>query len=413
MTTIATDPRIENENELLALILNKNEVISLLQIKPEYLASKENQKVLRYAIESYEEFGFVSPNDIHKKHNDFNIDYYVELYTEYMWFESNWKQQLNKSQEQILKLYKEDYIKLLNEQLKTKKIDYDNFMERMKKVEEFNIFDNSVELTKDEIKSCIYEKKQRIELNKFKKLDNVLKLVQGDFLIIGATTGAGKSGLMLNIMSDVMEDYQCIYFNMEMSKSTIYKRLVAINGNMNVEYVDQEDGYWKDVAEETINKIEKCKLIIEHKANDITGIRSTIAKMKDLNKHTIIFIDHLGLVKADGSRSLYEQTTEVAKQLRQICLDYDCTIISASQLNRGAYTSDEITLSMLKDSGELENSASKVMLLYKDKEANKDDVIQRMVFDVAKNRDGYTGLINAVYNKEKQIFNELEDKKAK
>ena len=64
---------------------------------------------------------------------------------------------------------------------------------------------------------------------------------------------------------------------------------------------------------------------------------------------------------------------KVAKQLRQICLEYDCTIISASQLNRGAYSSDELSLSMLKDSGELENSASKVILLYRDKDSNKDD----------------------------------------
>ena len=135
-------------------------------------------------------------------------------------------------------------------------------------------------------------------------------------------------------------------------------------------------------------------------------IKSTIAKMKDKNRHTIIFIDHLGLVKIDGMKSLYEQATEVAKQLRQICLEYDCTIISASQLNRGAYSSDEITLSMLKDSGELENSASKVMLLYKSREAKKEDLMQDMIFDVAKNRDGYTGTIEAVYDKEKQIFTE-------
>ena len=141
----------------------------------------------------------------------------------------------------------------------------------------------------------------------------------------------------------------------------------------------------------------------------MTMIKSTIARMKDLNRHTVVFIDHLGLVKIDGMRSLYEQATEVAKELRQICLEYDCTIISASQLNRGAYSSDEITLSMLKDSGELENSASKVMLLYKSKEANKDDLMHELVFDEAKNRDGYTGIINAIYDKEKQIFSEKKD----
>ena len=50
MAVINNDLRIENENEFLALVLNKNEVIDLLQIKPEYLVSRENQKMLKYAI---------------------------------------------------------------------------------------------------------------------------------------------------------------------------------------------------------------------------------------------------------------------------------------------------------------------------------------------------------------------------
>lgn len=410
MPTMDADLRIENENELLALVLNKNEVIDLLQIKPEYLVKRENQKMLKYAIECYKENKIVLPVQIMEKHKDFDIIYYTKLLTDVYWKPGDWKQQLNVAQESIFKAYKEDYIKALNEQLKSNKIDYDKFMQRMKELDTIQLIEESAELKKKEILECINEEKARMNLNKFPKLNNVLKLVQGDFLIIGATTGAGKSGLMINLMADLMTTYQCIYFNMEMSKSTIYKRIVSVNANVKVEDVAKpQTDYQRDIIDKAMDKIEQARLIIEHKASNMTMIKSTIARMKDLNRHTVIFIDHLGLVKIDGMRSLYEQATEVAKELRQICLEYDCTIISASQLNRGAYSSDEITLSMLKDSGELENSASKVMLLYKSKEANKDDLMQEMVFDVAKNRDGYTGIINAIYDKEKQIFSEKKD----
>ena len=410
MPTMDNDLRIENENELLALVLNKNEVIDLLQIKPEYLVKRENQKMLKYAIECYKEYKIVLPVQIMEKHKDFDIIYYTRLLTDVYWKPGDWKQQLNVAQESIFKAYKEDYIKALNEQLKSNKIDYDKFMQRMKELDTIQLIEESAELKKKEILECINEEKARMNLNKFPKLNNVLKLVQGDFLIIGATTGAGKSGLMINLMADLMTTYQCIYFNMEMSKSTIYKRIVSVNANVKVEDVAKpQTDYQKDIIDKAMDKIEQARLIIEHKASNMTMIKSTIARMKDLNRHTVVFIDHLGLVKIDGMRSLYEQATEVAKELRQICLEYDCTIISASQLNRGAYSSDEITLSMLKDSGELENSASKVMLLYRSKEANKDDLMQEMVFDVAKNRDGYTGIINAIYDKEKQIFSEKKD----
>ena len=410
MYKLYEENRIRIENEFMALVLNKPEVIDLLQIKPKYLHLKENMKLLQYVIECYKNYKTISPAKIYEVHKDFNTDYFLELLTNEFWYENAWKEQLSVAQESILKFYKEDVIKLLNQKLQDGKIQYNEFMEKMKEIDNVQLLENSTELNKQEILQCINEEKARINLNKFTKLNNILKLVQGDFLIIGATTGAGKSGLLINLMADLMTGFQCIYFNMEMSKSTIYKRIVSVNADVKVADVEKpQTEYQQNLINATLDKIEEAKIIIEHKASDMTMIKSTIAKMKDKNRHTIVFIDHLGLVKIDGVRSLYEQATEVAKELRQICLEYDCTIISASQLNRGAYTSDEITLSMLKDSGELENSASKVILLYKDKNSKKEDLMQDMILDVAKNRDGYTGVVETIYDKEKQIFREKKE----
>ena len=399
--------REQIEREFLALVLNKNEIIDLLQIKPKLLHNPKNQKILQYAIECYKEYKVVLPTEIIKVHKDLDVDYFTELLVDEFWCPTAWKQQLDLAQDNILKSYKEDVIKKLNNQLENKIITYDYFVENIKKIDDVQLLENCVELKKDEILNSINEEKSKININILPKLNNTLKLVQGDFLIIGATTGAGKSGLMINLMADLMNTFQCIYFNMEMSKSTIYKRLISICSDIKISDVEHpQTEHQKEVIDLALDKIEKAKLIIEHKASDMNTIKSTIAKMKDKNKHTIVFIDHLGLVKIEGSKSLYEQATEVAKELRQICLEYDCTIISASQLNRGAYSTDEISLSMLKDSGELENSASKVVLLYKDKTAKKEDLMQNTILDVAKNRDGYTGTIEVIYNKEKQIFKE-------
>lgn len=399
--------REQIEREFLALILNKNEIIDLLQIKPKLLHNPKNQKILQYAIECYKEHKIVLPTEIIKVHKDLDVDYFTELLVDEFWNSTAWKQQLDLAQDNILKSYKEDVIKKLNNQLSKGIIAYDYFTESIKKLDEIQLLENSVELKKEEILNSINEEKAKININILPKLNNTLKLVQGDFLIIGATTGAGKSGLMINLMGDLMNTFQCIYFNMEMSKSTIYKRIVSVTANIRINDIEHpQTDHQKQVIENALDKIEKARLIIEHKASDMNMIKSTIAKMKDKNKHTIIFIDHLGLVKIENAKSLYEQATEVAKELRQICLEYDCTIIAASQLNRAAYSTDEISLSMLKDSGELENSASKVVLLYKDKKADKEDLMQNAILDVAKNRDGYTGTIEVIYDKEKQIFRE-------
>lgn len=406
MFNISVDNREEVENEFMALLLNKNEVFNITQIKSQYLHLGRNKKIFDYCYECYKENNVIDIVKITQKHNDFALNYFMELMLNTFYHKNCWREQLKLSEESIIKYYKEDVIKVLNERLKKKQIDYDEFMEKMKKLDDIQLIDNTPTLTIKEIEDNINTEISRINLNHFPKLNNTLQLVRGDFLIIGATTGAGKSGFMLNLMNDLMTGFQCIYFNMEMSKSTIYKRIVSIDSNIPMDYLLKPSDYQKKLMNISLQKIEQAKMIVEHKANDIKQIRAIIGKLKDKNRHTVLFIDHLGLCRVDGTKSLYEQATEVAKQLRQICLEYDCTIISASQLNRGAYNSEELSLSMLKDSGELENSASKVILLYRDKECDKDDTIAEMNIEIAKNRDGICGVVKMEYDKTKQIFKE-------
>lgn len=397
--------RLNIENEYLCLLLNKNELFEITQIKPQYLSDPRNKKIFEYSKECYEKYKFVSPVRIIEVHKDFDLVYFTDIYLGMINFNNAWKYKLNEAENSIVKFYKEDIIKALNEKLKQGKINYDKFMEDMKKLDDIQLVENSQTLTAMEILNNINTDTVTINFNNYPKLNNMLELVQCDFLIIGATTGAGKSGFMLNLMNDLKDRYQCIYFNMEMSKSTLYRRLVSIDANIKIDdVINSKSEYQEKLKEDAIKKIEASKIVVEHKANDIKQIKSIIAKKKEKDRHTILFIDHLGLTKADSTKSLYEQATEVAKQLRQICLEYDCTIISASQLNRGAYSSEEITLSMLKDSGELENSASKVILLYK---KDKNDKQSNMIIDIAKNRDGITGKIEMEYDRSKQIFREF------
>lgn len=396
--------RYNIELEYLGLLLNKNELFDITQIKSQYLSDSRNKKIFDYSKECYERFKFVNPVEIKLLHPDFNVEYFNNIFLKVMNYENRWEYKLSEFENQIVKYYKQDIIKILNEKLNQGKIDYDKFITDMKKLDDIQLVENSQTLTETEIINNINTDAVSIKFNKFPKLNGMLDLVQGDFVIIGATTGAGKSGFMLNLMNDLKERYQCIYFNMEMSKSTLYRRLVSIDANIRIDdVINTKSSYQEKLKQESISKIVKSKIIVEHKANDIKQIKSILAKKKDKDKHTILFIDHLGLTRADNTKSLYEQATEVAKELRQMCLEYDCTIISASQLNRGAYQSEEITLSMLKDSGELENSASKVILLYK---KDKNDKQSNMIVEIAKNRDGITGKIEMKYDRSKQVFEE-------
>ena len=317
MLNITRQNREEIENEFMALILNKNEVLDLIQIKPQYLYNEKNKKMLEQLIQTWKKNKIINYEIISREHKDFDFEHWIVLFNDTFYYKNSYLQQLKLAEESIVKYYKEDNIKKVNEDLKANKITYDDFMRKMKKLDDIKIVEEANVITLEELKENIQDQKQ-IHFNKFSKMGRILKLAQNDLLVIGSMTGTGKTGFMLNIMSDLMQEYQCIYFNMEMSKSSMYKRIIAINADVPVDSINNPTPYQKQLIDNAMNKISNSKIIIEHQVNNINDIKSLVSKKKDKTRHTIIFIDHLGLTKIDGKTSLYEQMTEIMKTLRYV-----------------------------------------------------------------------------------------------
>lgn len=395
------------EKEFLSiLVLKPKMAFDLLQIKPNYLSNSKYSSIMKAIIELYEKYKIVDIAQISVHCKGITLAELCDIVDDEYVPITDIKKQFMACQATILENHKKRVIEGLFKKLKNGDIDSVSYLEKMAKISEINIKNDTNILTKEEIEENISSEKIRIKLNDFPTLDKMLKLVQQDFVIIGAATGTGKSSLLLNFMNDLMDRYQCIYFNMEMSKSTIYKRMISIKSNVPISYIENPaSDYQQGIIKKAINDLEKNQIIIEHKANYLQEIRQVLKVFKN-DKHTIIFLDHVGLIKSGNNKSIYEQTTDIAKSLRQLCLDYDCTIIAACQLNRTSYTSNEPNLSMLKDSGELENSSSKVILLYRDKTSSSDSLNPVMILDIVKNRDGQYGKVFCKYDKSKQIFKE-------
>ena len=64
--TISNDKREEIERVLVSLVLNKNEIINFLQIKPKYLSNNKIAKILEYSIGCYKKFACYARYEIHK-----------------------------------------------------------------------------------------------------------------------------------------------------------------------------------------------------------------------------------------------------------------------------------------------------------------------------------------------------------
>ena len=398
---------------VLSIIYNHNEKVNSLQINDKVFRNSLNKKLLLLFIKLYKENKRIDTGEVltNLKTQEERNYVGINIMTNDNYDEVHYEEDFTNAQRRLLKNYKTKMIEQLNKKFEKQDISISELADKINKINAIRIDNNDDLITLNKLNSEIYSSNTKIMFTRFKTLERNINLYQNDLLIIGASTGVGKSALMLNLMEDLSNNYQCMYFNLEMAQSILMRRLVGIFGDVPIRAIDTpQTSYQQDSINDAKKEIAKRKLFLINRKNTLQDIRVGIASNKDKNKHTIVFIDHLGLLKVVGARSLYEQTTEIAKELRQISLDLDCTIICASQLNRNSYSEEIPMLNMLKDSGEIENSARKVILLYRnpdDKKKNEDTIEPIMNIEIAKNDSGMFGTIKARYYKIKQRFEEM------
>lgn len=300
---------------------------------------------------------------------------------------------LQEAESIIIQAHKEELIQKEFERFKRGEYSTEEYTEQIAYINELGTIKPTFLSTTD-LRTCLEEDNASIKYLGFPKLESILKLKEHDFIVIGGSTGSGKTALTLNLLSELSKHYQCLYLNMEMAQDDINKRLIAIESGVRLDIIENykhiKSADTKKKIDEAIERIGKKKLIIKTGALNTGAIKGIINKL-DPNTHTLVFIDHIGMIKAKGI-SLYEKTTELAKTLRAMALNNNITIFALSQLSRSqtqqgnkAQFNEAPTLNRLKESGEIENSARQVLFIY---QRQTDDYYIR----IAKNTRGSTGV---------------------
>ena len=281
----------------------------------------------------------------------------------------------------IIQAHKEDLLKKTYNKFKNGECDINEYTETVKQINELGIVKQAY-ITENDLKECLSNENIAIKGLGFPTLESYLNMKQKDFMLIYASTGGGKTALALNLLSNLSKHYPCIYFNMEMAEQTMYERLVSIQSGVPMKTLER---YKYITDKELKNRIDEAtKEIGEHKritmltgGKSIQAIQATINKL-DPKEHTIVFIDHVGLITGVRGSSQYEKITELAKTLRNMTMAHNITMIALSQVSRQQNQqgntrnreNEPLPLSRLKDSGELENSARQAVNIYFKTEGN-------------------------------------------
>ena len=399
------DNVIELEQELIGILFIKPNRIDELVLPIECFDSKVHRKIVEIVLKQW------------KEHHSTDLPAMIENYQELISKDINIADFIPEIticvssaptdanfeylQETLFQKHKK---KLVIQQIKLferNQITYEKFMDIIHDVNSKILFNKQKKITGEEIYNMITRKSKRISFQ-YKTLTFFGNIQEHDLVILAARPGVGKTGFALNLCNFLSEEYKTIYFSMEMSQKQIYSRLLSIESHIDMKYLDNpQTEFQAQKVREFSDKVASKKLEVIYANQTLSSIKTKIIK-ESKKEHVIVFIDYVGLIyPSKRYSSIYERITDIVKELRVISLDFDCTIFLISQLNRQGQ--DKPRLIDLKDSGELEQAGTAVLLLSKQDNTSIADK-EYMNLEIAKNRNGRIGVVEFIYDKNNQIF---------
>lgn len=400
------------EDEILGLLLLNPDFMKQCVISDELFLNGTNKFIFNLFKQQYSDSKTISivglaENYKHVFNDNFKINEIISKLSELM-SEVIPVNNFSYYQETLLARYIQNKILHVVDLYKNEKISTEEMLDQIYKFESMSIKTEAGKKSAEEIFKLINSKNKSIKF-RLKKLSDYIDVKEQDLVVIGARPSVGKTAFMLNLFEDLSKKYNCIFFSMEMSEIQIYRRLVSINTAIPIKCLNMiETDYQREAIESGCKNISNNNLKVYFGGQTIRTLKRTIAN-ESKNGHVIAFIDYAGLIGGKNSnQSIYEHLTSVLKELRRVTLDFDCTIFLAAQLNRNADDKKEPKLSELKETGELEQSATEVIFLHNENFENTQSLKEiELSIIIAKNRDGKTGKTKLKYNRENQRFEEI------
>lgn len=224
-------------------------------------------------------------------------------------------------------------------------------------------------------------------------LDDAIVATPGTLGIIAAKTSAGKSALAIQAaIETVRAGGRPLLVSLEMEREEVAARIVA-----NVQQIDsielllsKHGGFAIDPESEKI--VSKLSGMHGLSGQSLSAIEAAIRKEHRRNPFTCIILDYFTLLQPPDLKSRSANMAflygELSKALKRLASQLGITIAILSQFNRNVEDGKEPTLENLRETGQLEQDASWVLLLWTEKAKYEEDELRTVLVRVAKNRLG-------------------------
>lgn len=231
---------------------------------------------------------------------------------------------------------------------------------------------------------------------------------EGELTYVGALPGRGKTSFLLQAMhAAVISGHKAGCISLEMRSDQLGRRLTVIHSGMHAgkfrDAKTMNPSEWKSATEAAWSvgdlQIQLC---------DQSGLRpsqiSALARRMAKNGAEIIFVDFVQIIQEDG-KDRREAINRVSAALRDTCKALNIPFVVASQLaRRDSDPNRRPTIQDLRESGNLEQDAHNVMLLYRPKDKSTGEWTGEDEIIIDKAREGMTGIVPVVYDNKSLIY---------
>lgn len=245
-------------------------------------------------------------------------------------------------------------------------------------------------------------------------LDRQLSGLQNsDLILLAARPAMGKTSLALNIAYKASVEHQVAIFSLEMSKMQLTQRLLSALSNINLsELVSGKITEWTNLGQAAQLLAESNMHVDDTSSISLNELRSKCRKLKARGELDLVIIDYLQLMTTNSrSENRQQEISTISRGLKGLAKELNCPILALSQLSRAPdqRPNHRPVMSDLRESGAIEQDADVVLMLYRDDyydpETDKPNIAEIIV---AKHRNGPTGTVDTLFDKEHTKFMDLD-----
>jgi replicative DNA helicase len=232
-------------------------------------------------------------------------------------------------------------------------------------------------------------------------LDRMLSggMQDGNLIIVAGRPSMGKSAFTNSVAINVaMDGNPAAIMSMEMTEIEQIDRVVATLGRVQLQDVldARLDGDSGDRIYAAIAKLNELPLIIDDEAGMSSHeVMSKSRQIKRKHGLKLLIVDALGLMDYDANKAVSE-LGQITKTLKGFAKEMNIPVMLLCQLSRKCEerTDKRPVMSDLRDSGNIEQDADVVMMLYRDEYYNPDTPDKGVAeLLIRKNRQGKVGVV--------------------